>query len=77
MSRRRSSREQQNNEVKLKPGAKKQVVIMIISVVLMLFSIVQVYHLARYTFGFEVKQDDLKVYKWVCMLLEGNTTTQE
>ena len=77
MSRRNSNRQTYNSNPKMKPGAKRRLVIMIISVVLMVFSVVQVYHLARYTFGMKVSQDDIKVYRWVYMLLEGDTTTEE
>ena len=73
MPRRNSQNKEGNVKPKLKPGAKKQLVIMIISIVLMVFSVVQVYYLARYTFGFDVTQNEMKVYRWVYMLLEGNT----
>ena len=69
MTSRRDRRAVQENEPKMKKGAKKQLIIMIISVILMIFSVVQVYYLARYTFGFQVKESHLKVYKWVYMLL--------
>ena len=62
------------NKTRTKPGAKKQLVIMLISVILMLFSVTQVYYLAKYTFGHFVPEEKMKVYKWVYMLLEGTTT---
>ena len=72
---RRNSKDRENiTTPKLKPGAKKSLVIMIISVALMIFSVIQVYHLARYTLGLEVTQQDMKVYRWVYMLLEKDTT---
>lgn len=49
---------------------------MIISVVIMVFSVTQVYYLGKYTLGFDVPDGKLKIYKWVYMLLEGNTTQE-
>ena len=57
------------SEPKIKKGAKVQLVLMLISIILMVFSITQVYYLARYTFGLEVEQKHLSVYRWVTMLL--------
>lgn len=54
----------------MKKGAKKQLILMVFSVALMIFTITQVYFLAKYTLGLEVKQENLKVYRWVCMLFE-------
>ena len=70
-------RTSEKNEPKLKVGAKKQLVIMVISVALMVFSVTQVYYLAKYTLGYDVPQEKLGVYRWVCMLLEGTSNTSE
>lgn len=75
MASRKARRVSEHKETKMKPGAKKQLVIMIISVVLMVFSVTQVYYLAKYTLGHEVPQEKLKVYRWVYMLLEGSNST--
>ena len=77
MSSRKTRRNYEKREPKMKSGAKKQLVIMIISVILMIFSVTQVYYLTKYTLGHEVPQEKLKVYRWVYMLLEGNATTEE
>ena len=77
MAERRSRNSCEKNNPKMKPGAKKQLIIMIISVVLMVFSVTQVYYLAKYTLGLDVPKEKLKVYRWVCMLLERNTTIEE
>lgn len=73
MASRKTRRTVQDREIKVKPNAKKQLIIMLISIVLMIFSVTQVYYLARYTFGFEVSQEKLSVYKWFCMLLDNDT----
>ena len=79
MSSRKTRRGLHEKELKMKTGAKKQLVIMLISIVLMIFSVTQVYYLAKYTLGQDVPEEKLKVYRWVCMLLEGSneTTTEE
>lgn len=69
MTTRKERRITQENEPKMKKGAKKQLIIMIIAIVLMVFSVTQVYHLTRYTLGYPVQEHDLRVYKWVSMLL--------
>jgi len=79
MTSRKTRRGAEKKELKMKTGAKKQLIIMLISVVLMVFSATQVYYLAKYTLGYEVPQEKLKVYRWVCMLLEGSkeATTEQ
>lgn len=69
MADRKSRRATQESEPKMKKGAKKQLIFMIIAVILMVFSVTQVYYLARYTLGLEVQEKHLRVYKWVIMLL--------
>ena len=77
MASRKSRRGSQHSGAKMKTGAKRQLVIMIISIVLMVFSITQVYYLARYTLGYEVDQKDMSVYTWFYKLLEAPEATQE
>jgi len=77
MASRKSRRGSEQSEPKMKTGAKKQLIIMLISIALMVFSVTQVYYLAKYTLGHEVPQEKLRVYKWVCMLLEGDTAIEE
>ena len=73
MTSRKSRRVKMEKEQKAQRKLKTRFVVMIISVVIMIFSVVQTYNLALYTFGCEVPQEKLKVYRWVCMLLEGDT----
>ena len=77
MASRKSRRGTQKSVTKMGAGAKRQLILMIISIVLMTFSIAQVYFLARYTLGYEVEQKDLKVYTWFYKLLEAPEATQE
>lgn len=76
MASKNTRRNSNKNEPKMKEGAKKQLVIMLISVALMVFSVTQVYYLAKYTLGYDVPQEKLNVYRWVCMLLERRMTFQ-
>lgn len=57
-------------EPKLKKGAKKQLIVMLIAVALMVFSVVQVYYMIRFTLGYNIEENHLKVYKWVSLLLQ-------
>ena len=77
MASRKSRRGSQQSGTKMKTGAKRQLVIMIISIALMVFSVTQVYYLARYTLGYEVDQKDMSVYTWFYKLLEAPEATQE
>ena len=72
MASRKSRRGASTKTAAMKSGAKKQLVIMLISVTLMLFTITQVYYLAKYTLGYEVPVEKLSVYRWVSMLLEDS-----
>jgi len=67
---------QETTKKKKTENPKKKLIIMFIAVFLIIFSITQVYYLAKYTFGREVPADKLGVYRWVCMLLEGNATNE-
>lgn len=69
MSDRKLTKDTQQSEPKLKKGAKKQLFLMILSVFLMIFSITQVYHIVRYTLGYEVQEKHLRIYNWVTMLV--------
>lgn len=72
MSSRKSRRGNTAKTTNMKPGAKMQLVIMLISIVLMLFAVTQVYYLSKYTLGYEVPSEKLKVYRWVSMLLQDS-----
>ena len=76
MASRKARRGANERTAKIQPKAKKQLIFMLISIALMVFSVTQVYYLARYTLGHDVSQEKLKVYRWVYMLLEDNTTTK-
>ena len=56
-------------EQKIKSNAKVKLTVMIICVGLMLFSIMQVYYLAKYTLGLEVSSREMAVYNWVNKLV--------
>ena len=68
----RKSRRNTVTNTKTKPDANKQLIIMCISIILMCFCISQVVNLTKYTLGKEVDPGKLKVYKWVCLLVEGD-----
>ena len=70
MASRKSRRGAATKTTNMKPGAKRQLVVMLISVALMLFAVTQVYYLTKYTLGYEVPDEKLKVYRWVSMLLQ-------
>ena len=72
MASRKSRRGAEAKSTTMKPGAKKQLVIMLISIALMIFTVTQVYYLAKYTLGYEVPAEKLRVYRWVRMLLEDS-----
>lgn len=57
------------DKVKTIPKAKRKVIIMCICICLMLFSVVQVYFLARYTLGLEVSSGNMAIYNWVLKLV--------
>lgn len=63
-----------NKEIKTIPNAKKKIIIMIISISIMVFSILQVYNLIRYTFGLEVSKSDMAIYNWVLKLVTYEET---
>lgn len=75
MASRKSRRGNTTKTTNIKPGAKKQLVVMLISIMLMIFTVTQVYYLAKYTLGYEVPAEKLRVYKWVCMLLQDSEPT--
>ena len=76
MAARRSKNNSEQGEPKMKQGAKARLVIMIISVVLMIFSVTQVYYLSKFTLGYEVPKEKLNLYIWVCKLMDGNATQE-
>lgn len=71
---RRSVKEEQ---VKAIPNAKFKLITMIICIVLMVFSITQVYYLARYTLGLKVSSNNMTVYNWVLKLVSYDKNTKE
>ena len=71
MASRRVRREYLNEKTKISSKNKKRLLLMLFSIVLMIFCVFQVYYLARYTLGKEVSSSNLKVYKWVRMLVDG------
>ena len=72
MANRKSRRgKTKKEESKLSKGAKTKFILMIISVILMIFSATQVYYLAKYTLGYTVAPQKLKVYRWVQLLVSG------
>ena len=72
-----SRKGRRNNETKISFNAKKQLIAMIVSVALMIFSVFQVYYLARYTLGYEISPNKLKVYRWVQLLVSGDTNKDQ
>lgn len=72
MASRKSRRGASSKATTMKPGAKKQLIIMLISVILMIFTVTQVYYLAKYTLGYEVSAEKLRVYRWVSMLMKDS-----
>lgn len=77
MTARRSKINFEQSEPKMKQGAKTRLVIMILSVCLMLFSVTQVYYLGKFTLGYDVPSEKLKVYVWFCKLVDGSTTQEQ
>lgn len=71
---RRSVKEEQ---VKTIPNAKRKLITMIICLVIMLFTVTQVYYLARYTLGLEVSSKNMAVYNWVLKLVSYEETENE
>lgn len=71
------SRRGVKEEVKIIPNAKRKLITMMICIVLMVFSITQVYYLARYTLGLEVSSNNMAVYNWVLKLVSSDENTQE
>lgn len=77
MATRRSKINSEQSQPKMKHGAKARLIIMLISVCLMVFSVTQVYYLGKFTLGYDVPSEKLKVYVWFCKLLDGSTTQVE
>ena len=72
MASRKSRRGNTTTATNMKPGAKKQLIIMLISVILMIFTVAQVYYLTKYTLGYDVPAEKLRVYRWVSMLMQDS-----
>jgi len=73
MSRRSVKRE----KVKTVPNAKRKLITMIVCLVIMVFSVTQVYYLARYTLGLEVSSKNMAVYNWVLKLVSYDEVEDE
>ena len=71
---RRSVKEEQ---VKMLPNAKRKLITMIICIVVMVFSITQVYYLAIYTLVLEVSSKNMAVYNWVLKLVSYDEVEDE
>ena len=68
------------SKMKEVPNAKAKLIGMIVSIVIMIFSVMQTYYLAMYTFGREISEDKMAVYKWVVKLVnydENNEKIQD
>jgi len=63
--------------VKAIPNARRKLMTMVICICLMLFSLVQVYYLARYTLGLEVSNGEMAVYNWVLKLVSYDETDKQ
>lgn len=57
------------SKMKEVPNAKAKLIGMIVSIILMVFTVTQTYYLAMYTFGREISEDKMAVYKWVVKLV--------
>lgn len=66
------TRERQDG-IKTKRTKTKQMIYMIISLLIALFIVSQVYFLVRYTLGYEVKSSQLIIYRWINKV-ESNKT---
>ena len=65
------------SKMKEVPNAKAKLIGMIISIVLMVFSVTQTYYLAMYTFGREISEDKMSVYKWVVKLVNYDDNNEK
>ena len=73
MSSRKERRVEESNKKKSYSKAKKKLIIMLISVAIMIFSLFQVFFLLKYTLGYNVSPSHLRVYKWITLLVNGDT----
>lgn len=63
--------------IKTIPNAKRKLVIMIISIGFMIFSVTQVYYLAKYTLGYQISSENMAVYNWVLGLVTYDAETDQ
>lgn len=70
-------RSEKENKVRTIPNAKRKLITMVICICIMLFSVLQVYYLARYTFGLEVSKCNMSVYNWVLKLISYDETNNQ
>lgn len=69
-----SKKSVKEEQVKTLPKAKRKLITMIICIVIMVFSVTQVYYLARYTLGLEVSSKNMALYNWVLKLVSYEET---
>ena len=73
MSERKARRETSKKEKQeISKKAKTKLILMFISIAFMVFCIFQVYFLVRYTLGYDVSSKNMRVYKWVTLLVNGS-----
>lgn len=76
-SRKTRRRGSKKNDNKVESKAKVKLVVMLVSVALMIFSLVQVYYLLMYTIGKDVPEEKLKVYRWIQLVVSGQESETE
>ena len=65
-----------DERMKTVPNAKFKLICMCISIILMIFSVTQVYYLTLYTLGKEVSEEKMSVYSWVVKLVNYKETSE-
>lgn len=60
-----TNNKRKQQKLKNKGSRTKQIIYMIITLVITMFVISQVYFLIRYTLGYETKSNQLMLYKWI------------
>ena len=72
----RKTRRNVKREPEMSSSAMKKLIFMFVAIGLMVFSVTQVYFLTKYTLGHDVPADKLKIYRWVQLLVSGDSETQ-
>lgn len=65
------------SKMKEVPNAKAKLIGMLISVLLMIFTVTQTYYLAMYTLGQEISEDKMAIYKWVVKLVNYEDNNEQ